>query len=54
MFVIVICLLIIAGLTYMIILGSSKSKTEEEMKIEDKMQIEYLNNYKIGGNKFGK
>lgn len=53
MFVIVICLLIIAGLTYMIILSNSKSKTEEEREMEDEEQIEFLKKHEIGGNNIG-
>ena len=36
----------IAIFTYLIILGASMSKSDEERKLEDQEQIEYLKNYK--------
>lgn len=36
----------IAIFTYLIILGASMSKSDEERKLEDQEQIEYLRNYK--------
>lgn len=38
---------LIAILFYLVILGSSMNKTEEERKLEDQEQIEYLKNYQI-------
>lgn len=38
---------IIAIFTYLIILGSSINKTEEEKLMEDKEQMKYLKNYRI-------
>ena len=33
-------------LTYILILGGSKSKTEEERRYEDEEQMEYIRKYK--------
>ena len=47
-------MIIITVFTYLVILGASKCKSEEEIRLEDQEQINYLNNYKNGGNKCGK
>lgn len=48
--VIIILLFIFCGLiAYLMILGGSKSKTEEERQMEDEEQMEWLRNYKKGG-----
>lgn len=40
-------LFIVIGIsTYLVILGGSKNKTEEEQRLEDEEQIKYLENYK--------
>lgn len=41
-----IILVLIAIFTYLVILGASMSKTNEERMIEDQEQIEYLRNYR--------
>lgn len=41
-----IIFVLIAIFTYLIILGASMSKSDEERKLEDQEQIEYLKNYK--------
>ena len=41
-----IILVLIAILTYLIILGASMDKTDEERMIEDQEQMEYLKNYR--------
>lgn len=46
MFIILIILLCIALFTYLIILGSNMNKSEEERKMEDQEQIEYLRKIK--------
>ncbi len=51
--IIIVILIIIAILTYMIVLGGNMNKTQEEKYIEDKEQIEYIKNYQNGGNKIG-
>lgn len=40
--------------TYLIIVGGNMNKTQEERDLEDKEQMNYLKNYKNGGNKFAK
>lgn len=40
--------------TYLIIVGGNMNKTQEERELEDKEQMNYLKNYKNGGNKFAK
>lgn len=47
MFIILICLLCITLFTYLIILGSSISKSELERKIEEQEQIEYLKKMEV-------
>lgn len=42
----VILFILIGISTYLVILGGSKSKTEEEQRLEDEEQIRYLENYK--------
>lgn len=42
----VLFFLLITGCLYLVILGSSKNKSDIERKIEDKEQMEYLRNYK--------
>ena len=44
-----IILVLIAIFTYLVILGASMSKTDEERMIEDQEQMEYLRNYKKKG-----
>ena len=44
----IICLFI-AILMYLVIVGVSKCKTEEERRFEDEEQMNYLRNYKNGG-----
>ena len=39
-------ILLIGISTYLVILGGSKNKTEEEQRLEDEEQIKYLENYK--------
>lgn len=51
--IIILILMIIAILTYMIILSGNIEKTQEEQEIEDKEQIKYIENYQNGGNKIG-
>lgn len=47
---IIILLFILCGLLgYLMILGGNKSKTEEERRLEDEEQMEWLRNYKKGG-----
>ena len=41
-----IILVLIAIFTYLVILGASMSKTDEERMIEDQEQMEYLRNYR--------
>lgn len=48
-FIIIGFMLLLAIFTYLILLGASKCKTEEEKKFEDEEQIKYLQNYKNGG-----
>lgn len=38
--------LLIAVMMYLVILGGSKNKLNEEIQREDEEQINYLNNYK--------
>lgn len=38
--------LLIAVMMYLVILGESKNKSNEEIQREDEEQINYLNNYK--------
>lgn len=42
----VILFILIGISTYLVILGGSGSKTEEEQRLEDEEQIRYLENYK--------
>lgn len=49
--IIVTSLLAIAVFTYILFIGANMNKTDEERELEDKEQIEYLRNYKNGGNK---
>lgn len=42
----VLFFLLITECLYLVILGSSKNKSDIERKIEDKEQMEYLRNYK--------
>ncbi len=47
--VVYIILLIIAIFMYLVIVGADKCKTEEERRLEDEEQMNYLRNYKNGG-----
>ena len=47
--ILLILIVIIALLTYLIILGASKCKSIEEQNTEDEEQMEYLRNYKKKG-----
>ena len=47
--VIYIIFLIITIFMYLVIVGVSKCKTEEERRFEDEEQMNYLRNYKNGG-----
>ena len=53
--IIFIILALVAIFTYLIILGASMNKSDEERELEDQEQIEYLKNYKKmeGNNKMG-
>jgi len=42
-------MIIISIFTYLIILGASKCKSEEEQRMEDMEQIEYLKKFQDGG-----
>ena len=42
----VLFFLLITGCLYLVIVGSSKNKSDIERQIEDKEQMEYLRNYK--------
>lgn len=52
MIMIILLFILIALLTYLIILGSNRSKTEEERKIEDQEQIEYLEKWRKRKNEY--
>ncbi len=52
MVMIILLFILIALLTYLIILGSNASKTEEERKIEDQEQIEYLEKWRKRKNEY--
>ncbi len=43
--ILIIDMFIIAIFMYLVLLGASKCKTAEEIKIEDKEQMEYLKKY---------
>ncbi len=47
--VVYIIFLIITIFMYLVIVGSAKCKTEEERRLEDEEQMNYLRNYKNGG-----
>lgn len=47
--VVYIILLIITIFMYLVIVGADKCKTEEERRLEDEEQMNYLRNYKNGG-----
>ena len=47
--VIYIIFLIIAIFMYLVIVGASNCKSEEERRFEDEEQMNYLRNYKNGG-----
>lgn len=52
MIMIILLFILIALLTYLIILGSNRNKTEEERKIEDQEQIEYLEKWRKRKNEY--
>lgn len=52
MVMIILLFILIALLTYLIILGSNASKTEEERKIEDQEQVEYLEKWRKRKNEY--
>ena len=45
---------VIAFGTYLMIVSENMNKTDEERRLEDEEQMEYLNNYKRKGGKHGK
>ena len=47
--IIALVLITNAIFTYLVVLGASKNKTDEERKIDDEEQMKYLENYKNGG-----
>lgn len=47
--VVYIIFLIITIFMYLVIVGADKCKTEEERRLEDEEQMNYLRNYKNGG-----
>lgn len=47
--VVYIIFLFITLFMYLIIVGASKCKTDEERRYEDEEQMNYLRNYKNGG-----
>lgn len=47
--VIYIIFLLITIFMYLVIVGASKCKTEEERRFEDEEQMNYLRSYKNGG-----
>ena len=47
--VVYIIFLIITIFMYLVMVGADKCKTEEERRLEDEEQINYLRNYKNGG-----
>lgn len=47
--VVYIIFLIITIFVYLVIVGADKCKTEEERRLEDEEQMNYLKNYKNGG-----
>ena len=52
MIMIILLFILIALLTYLIILGSNANKTEEERKIEDQEEIEYLEKWRKRKNEY--
>ena len=50
---IVVSLLAITFFTYILLISANMDKTDREREIEDKEQLEYIRNYKNGGNKGG-
>ena len=47
--IIALVLIINATFTYLVVLGASKNKTNEERKKDDEEQMKYLGNHKNGG-----
>ena len=47
--VVYIIFLIITIFMYLVMVGEDKCKTEEERRLEDEEQMNYLRNYKNGG-----
>ena len=47
--VVYIIFLIITIFMYLVMVGADKCKTEEERRLEDEEQMNYLRNYKNGG-----
>ena len=57
MFVLLIMMIIgvvVALGTYLMIISENMNKTDEERRIEDDEQMEYIKNYKKGGKKNGR
>ena len=50
---IVVSLLAITFFTYILLISANMDKTDREREIEDTEQLEYIRNYKNGGNKGG-
>ena len=50
---IVVRLLAITFCTYILLIRANMDKTDREREIEDNEQLEYIRNYKNGGNKGG-
>ena len=50
---IVVSLLAITFFTYILLISDNMDKTDREREIEDNEQLEYIRNYKNGGNKGG-
>ena len=50
---IVVSLLAITFFTYILLISANMDKTDRELEIEDNEQLEYIRNYKNGGNKGG-
>ncbi|MCI9365293.1 MAG: hypothetical protein HFJ54_01315 [Clostridia bacterium] len=50
---IVVSLLAITFFTYILLISANMDKTDREREIEDNEQLEYIRNYKNGGNKGG-
>ena len=49
----VVSLLAITFFTYILLISANMDKTDREREIEDNEQLEYIRNYKNGGNKGG-